>query len=181
MGCRLAALPERPFAHLGELRVLNLEFNKLKVLPASAFEGLAKLKVLWLTGNHYGGDEPEYERMRKAGNRLEALHKDVFAGLHNLQVLLLHHNRLTSLPEGIFRDMDRLKVLKLLDNRFKPRLANDDAVFAPLKAVYQLDLRQDSGDDLEDLWESTHTYLSDEFFEGPPSNPRLQRPPTREL
>merc|ERR1712032_525223 len=107
------------------------------------------------------------------GNRLEALDEDQFAGLGSLQVLLLHHNRIPELPPGVFKDQKKLKVLKLLDNPFVPKLTRGHKAFAdhikgPSPRLYQLDLDDDSGDDLEDYWEGTNTYLSDDFFEGHP-------------
>jgi len=186
----LGELPESGLGHLPNLRVLNLEFNRLQRLPAKVFQGLSKLKVLWLTGNHYNPEEQMYKRMKKAGNRLEdfdasrnplsligssetkceELHKDLFKGLDGLQVLLLHHNALRELPGGLFSGLRKLRVLKLLDNPFKPNLSTSHDAFAGLleedknnRALQQLDLKQDSGDSLEDHWEETRTYLSDDF------------------
>eukprot|EP00434_Breviolum_minutum_P015621 symbB.v1.2.013760.t2/scaffold982.1/size146904/2 len=88
---RLRQLPGALFP--SELRVLNLEFNELEDLPEDLFQGLGKLKVLWLTGNHYQPGEKGYKKMKAAGNRLEHLHPKQFEGLSSLQVLLLHHNR----------------------------------------------------------------------------------------
>ena len=153
------------------VEVLNLEFNKLRDLPADAFSNLTTLKVLWLTGNHYGPSEREYKKKAALGNELAALPDGIFDPLPNLQVLLVHHNKLTELPPGIFRKQEKLKVLKLLDNPFKPRLTKKHPAFKALlkkEVLYQLDLQRDSGDALEDFWEETRTYYSDEFWLGPP-------------
>lgn len=173
-GCSLGELPASdPLGRLTELRVLNLEFNKLTKLSKSAFHGLSKLKVLWLTGNHFQPDEEAYEQMKALGNNLEELHEDQFRGLENLQVLLAHHNKLgPTLPDGVFRDQKQLKVLKLLDNRFVGMDRNHKAfthlLVGPEPVLYQLDLKDDSGDDLEDYWEAHGSYTSDDFFLGPP-------------
>lgn len=169
-GSRLRMLPPKAFSHLSSLRVLNLEFNELEELPADAFHGLGKLKVLWLTGNHYSPNEREYKKMKVAGNRLHQLHPQQFEGLNSLQVLLLHHNRLETLPDSLFDGLAKLRVLKLLDNPFRPRLTRSHPAF--IKALQggvlqQLDLDEDSGDSLEDEWEETSTYLSDDFSDGP--------------
>lgn len=173
--CGLGELPAGDaLGRLKALRVLNLEFNRLRKLPRDVFHGLDKLKVLWLTGNHYNPDEREYKKMKALGNRLAELDSDQFRGLANLQVLLLHHNRFKALPPGLFDGLDRLKVLKLLDNRFKPEISRSHPAFSKLlhggasPVLYQLDIDDDSGDDLEDHWEQTHTYLSDEFDLKPP-------------
>lgn len=173
-GCSLGELPASdPLGRLTELRVLNLEFNKLVRLPKTALHGLGKLKVLWLTGNHFQKHEDAYEQMKALGNMLEELHEDQFQGLGNLQVLLAHHNKLgPTLPDGVFRDQKRLKVLKLLDNRFvgvdRSHKAFADLLAGPNPVLYQLDLKEDSGDDLEDFWEAHGEYTSDNFFLGPP-------------
>merc|ERR1712194_441369 len=117
--CGLGHLPEGDaLGRLSELRVLNLEFNKLTTLPKDVFHGLSKLKVLWLTGNHYGPQEKEHKKMKALGNNLEAVDREQFKGMAGLQVLLMHHNKLKSLPAGVFSTLKKLKVLKLLDNPF---------------------------------------------------------------
>lgn len=113
---RLGEIGSGWFEHLVELRVLNLEFNNLKSIPAYAFRGLSKLKVLWLTGNHYSRDEEEFDRMQRAGNTIKSIADEAFVGLVNLQVLLMHHNKIDALGNVIFQDLAKLKVLKLLDN-----------------------------------------------------------------
>lgn len=50
-----------------------------------------------------------------------------------------------------------------MDNKFKPRLTRRHRAFKKMTESVQLDLHEDSGDDLEDYWESTSTYLSDDL------------------
>lgn len=157
------------FQHLNEVRVLNLEFNNLKAIPGNAFQGLPKLKVLWLTGNHYSPDEKGYMQMKEAANALVDIDKDAFAGLSNLQVLLMHHNQIATLDESVFNGLGKLKVLKLVDNPVAGALKKTDHLFDPIREnCYQLDLKQDSGDDLEDYWEQNQKYFSDEWLPGKP-------------
>eukprot|EP00928_Gymnodinium_smaydae_P025966 TRINITY_DN20532_c0_g1_i1.p1 TRINITY_DN20532_c0_g1~~TRINITY_DN20532_c0_g1_i1.p1 ORF type:complete len:272 (+),score=49.65 TRINITY_DN20532_c0_g1_i1:169-984(+) len=173
---RLGTLFSDCFHHLSELRVLNLEFNNLRTIPAQAFSGLSKLKVLWLTGNHYNPDEPEFEKMQKAGNDIVSIDKTAFNDLLNLQVLLMHHNQIAVLDEQVFQNLSKLKVLKLLDNPVAKKLKKSSKLFDPIrKHCYQLDIKRDSGDDLEDYWEETGTYLGDDWFEGPPGKKRAPR------
>eukprot|EP00054_Salpingoeca_dolichothecata_P013906 m.77901 g.77901 ORF g.77901 m.77901 type:complete len:340 (+) comp20709_c0_seq2:47-1066(+) len=157
--CRLGTLPS--LGHLKELRFLNLEGNRLTQLDVNVFSGLSHLKILYLTGPHVEEDEPGYDAAVNAGNRIERLHEDLFEGLLSLQILLLHHNRLSSLPPSIFNGTPNLKVLKLLDNNFDPPLLPQDAVFQPLISMEQLDLEEDSGDDLEDEWLDQGLTLAD--------------------
>lgn len=181
--CRLGAgdlegsFPAVGLAHLPELRVLNLEFNNLRRLPDTAFYGLRKLKVLWLTGNHYQRGEREYKRMAKAANFIEELHPRQFVTLEGLQVLLLHHNALRDLPDDLFAQQAKLRVLKLLDNPFKNPLDRSHPAFRGTSSAHlqQLDLQTDSGDDLEDYWERTRTYLSDSFLPEEPAPRRRKR------
>jgi len=171
-GSRLKELPESGFGHLKELRVLNLEFNMLEVLPEKTFHGLSHLKVIWLTGNHYQKDEPEYKKMKAAGNNLKELHPGQFKTCIGLQILLMHHNKLVTLPATIFEDQKKLRVVKMLDNPFKPKILKTDDAFKELlssKVLHQLDINKDSGDSLEDEWEKAKSYLSDDFSPGAPA------------
>lgn len=155
-----------------------MEFNQLRSLPPDTFAGATSLRTLWLTGNHISPDESLYRRARRHQNKITSLPAGLFNGLSQLRVLLLHHNRITSLPLGLFEDTTKLSVLKLLDNDFEPKLKRKDPVFAPLLAesraprcprgepsdglCLQLDLRQDSGDDLEDIWDYYRVSLASE-------------------
>eukprot|EP00929_Paragymnodinium_shiwhaense_P072695 TRINITY_DN36904_c0_g2_i1.p1 TRINITY_DN36904_c0_g2~~TRINITY_DN36904_c0_g2_i1.p1 ORF type:complete len:284 (+),score=93.72 TRINITY_DN36904_c0_g2_i1:39-890(+) len=167
--CGLGETQPGWFQHLSELRVLNLEFNRLQEVPAKAFEGLGKLKVLWLTGNHYHPDEPEYKKKKALGNKIVKVHAEAFSGLGNLQVLLMHHNKIKTLDDKVFKNLGKLKVLKLLDNPISKTLSVKHQLFDSIrKYCYQLDLIDDSGDDLEDFWEESRSYFKDDWFEGPP-------------
>lgn len=172
--CRLGGLlPKNPFARLHELRFLNLEFNQLTSLPESVFQGSDNLRTLWLTGNHWRPEEEGYSHMAAQANKISVLPEDTFVHTPNLEVLLMHHNALQSLPASLFVPIkDSIKVLKLVDNAFEPRLGPDTAALQPLlnkKAAalrrcrsgmpsdgscLQLDIRRDSGDTLEDVWEA---------------------------
>ncbi|CAK9048244.1 unnamed protein product [Durusdinium trenchii] len=77
---------------------------------------------------------------------------------------------LEMLPKDVFEGLSKLRVLKLLDNPFTPPLSRRHPAFDKLlkdKVLQQLDLEEDSGDALEDQWEETATYLSDDFSMGP--------------
>jgi hypothetical protein len=189
-GCRLAAgaaragaLAADTFAAAGfrALRYLSLEGNNLSgggALPATVFGGLARLRVLQLTGPFDAAEgglcwppdaiAAENEVMCAAhvaaANRLTALPPGCLAGLGDLRILMLHHNRLEgSLPRELLAPTPHLRVLKLLDNGAPPFRAGD-AVFEPLVLPHcaageasrgdclQLDVAEDTGDDLEDIW-----------------------------
>merc|ERR1711865_419121 len=140
-------------------------------IPVSVFHPLQKLKILWLTGNHYQKDEKGWKGRERVKNKLAHLHEDQFKGLKQLQVLLMHHNVLEGLPPTLFRDQQKLKVLKIVDNKEEFDVSNQ--AFSPLLAsikrceegepskgeCLQLDLEADSGDKLEDIWEEAGSYL----------------------
>merc|ERR1740123_1224752 len=109
--------------------------------------------------------------MAKAANFIEELHPRQFVTLEGLQVLLLHHNALRDLPDDLFAQQAKLRVLKLLDNPFKNPLDRSHPAFRGTSSAHlqQLDLQTDSGDDLEDYWERTRTYLSDSFLPEEPA------------
>eukprot|EP00937_MAST-01D_sp_MAST-1D-sp2_P001287 g1287.t1 len=181
--CGLGAnggLPSATFGRFTQLRFLNLEFNRLEALPADAFHGTAALRTLWLTGNHWQPHEEGYKLRELLGNRLRTVHAVQFEGMAQLQVLLMHHNQLGALPAALFEGMQSLRVLKLLDN---PGLGDDGAVTAspalrPLVAegqvgrcprnqpsagqCLQLDVEEDSGDALEDVWDENGVGLAPE-------------------
>lgn len=176
----VGGLPPATFGRFTQLRFLNLEFNGLTSLPADAFHGLASLRTLWLTGNHYQRGEPGYAEKEQLGNNIAgALAAEQFAGLASLQCLLMHHNKLSGLPDALFGGTPMLRVLKLVDNAFAPPgLREVDAVFAPLLAraglplceggrpstgaCLQLDTDRDSGDALEDIWDGLGIGLADD-------------------
>ena len=166
--CSGEGLPEDAFANLSELAFLNLEYNSCRRLPRKLFHGLTTLRSLWLTGNHIEKDEEVYESAEPLSNKLAWLHADLFRDLRNLRVLLLHHNELATLPKGLFVGAPQLRVLKLADNRFPREMDASTPALASLVAgasllcdpgvpsdgtCLQLDLHEDSGDELEDVWE----------------------------
>jgi len=170
-------LPPTAFGRFTRLRALLLEFGQLRTLPPDAFSGARQIRTLWLTGNHIERGEPGYRRGWRHANQLTSVPPQLFRGLSQLRVLLMHHNRLTELPAGLFADTPRLTVLKLLDNDMA-RLSPRHPAVAPLLrpqllpkcarghpsdgSCLQLDLRIDSGDLLEDLWEAYGVALGSE-------------------
>jgi len=165
-GCGVATIPDGSFSHLKQIRVLNLEYNSLTELGPKTLDGLTNLKVLWLTGHHLRTDDtpPEqYKVMHPLQNRIQTIHQDAFSDNAKLAVLLMHHNKIKQLPVGLFDAPGRsLRVLKLLDNPIEPHPVPGKAALKPLEDVKQLDIEDDSGDELEDWMEETGHYLDDE-------------------
>lgn len=176
--CRLGKdLNFEALEHLTELRALNLEFNNLQKVPANAFKTMSKLKILWLTGNHYHDNDPDYGKLKAASNKIKKLDKDALVGLHNLQVLYLHHNKIKKLDKRVFRDLHKLKVLKLHENPISVELRPSKPIFDPIRETcYQIDIEKDSGEELEQWWIEKKMYLSDDWF---PGSPYKKKPPKK--
>merc|ERR1711934_1008740 len=97
-GCGLKEIPDGALSHLTKARVLNLEYNGLTKIGAGAFQGMSKLKVLWLTGHHLRPDDTppeEYNPVAPLKNQISSIDADAFSSNPNLTVLLMHHNKLS--------------------------------------------------------------------------------------
>jgi len=146
-GCGIKTIPDGALSHLGETRVLNMEYNALTHIGAGSFKRMNKLKVLWLTGHHLqrGEDAAAHDAVEPIKNQIATIDAGAFSDNPKLAVLLMHHNKLSTIPDGTFATPAKsLRVLKLLDN------------------AHQLDLKEDSGDVLEDWMEQTDHYLGDD-------------------
>ena len=172
-------LPAKAFSRVPELVFLNLEFNRLKELPEDVFHGLKKLRVLYLTGNHWQAHEEGYKRAEILGNRITQIPPDTFNQLRALRVLLLHHNRLKAhgpdkLDGGLFGfQRDTLLVLKIFDQAHyigasMPPLSTFEskrmcAKDAPSRGeCLQLETEGDRGDVLEDMMVDAGVLLAEE-------------------
>lgn len=83
-----------PLTLLRELKVLNLSFNHIQVIPNSFLKNLTHLQELYLSGN-----------------ALTALPTEDLPSLSNLKVLYLNGNKLQSLPQ----ELGKIKKLQVLD------------------------------------------------------------------
>ncbi|EKM54878.1 uncharacterized protein PHACADRAFT_259045 [Phanerochaete carnosa HHB-10118-sp] len=83
-----------PLTLLRELRVLNLSFNHIQVIPNAFLTNLQHLEELYLSGN-----------------MLTALPTEDLPSLSNLRVLYLNGNKLQSLPQ----ELGKIRELQVLD------------------------------------------------------------------
>nr|AIO11826.1 variable lymphocyte receptor type A [Petromyzon marinus] len=106
--------------------MLRLDFNKLKSLDATAFEGLGSVTYLGLESagieslsdgvfDHF----PNLQSLWLNSNMLQALPTGVFDRLINLDKLYLAGNQLKSLPSGVFDRLTKLKELWLSTNQLQ--------------------------------------------------------------
>lgn len=70
-------------------------------------------------------------------NRLKELDVNLFAALHNLELLYLYGNQLEVLPQGLFRANTKLTRIYLQDNNIK-KIESD---FHNILSLVKLDLR----------------------------------------
>ena len=121
-GNRLSFLPERVFAPLDSLQLLDLGGLGLQQVESDTFTGLSNLKILSLSQNQLrvlpedllrpmpalekfllgGYTEANIGFRRIYGNELSVLSQELLQHSPWLQVLDLSENKLTSLPSGIF-------------------------------------------------------------------------------
>lgn len=92
-------LIENTFANLTELRKLDLSYNTLSTINERAFNGLYKLKHLFLFQN-----------------KITIIHKNVFKDLTNLKILDLRFNSIEQLVPETFSSLTKLEELFLLEN-----------------------------------------------------------------
>ena len=93
------------FGYLPNLRKLDLNFCKIRRVPALAFSGLSGLQELNIQTFNF-----EWSAMK-----IE-LEQDAFTGLNDLRKLNFTHNNLRTLPKATFCGLNSLVVLNLSSN-----------------------------------------------------------------
>ena len=109
---------------MDNLFYLHLQKNKLAALPVGAFDRLARLRGLDLTGNALT-TLPEgvlvplksLTRLSLKNNQLAKIAKGAFDGLAGLRGLDLSANQLAALPLRLFDGLPRLTELGLGENK----------------------------------------------------------------
>ncbi|XP_033746496.1 G-protein coupled receptor GRL101-like [Pecten maximus] len=118
----ITELRSRNFFLLKNLYSLDLSYNGISRIIASAFEGLNNLRFLNLEGNV----------------QLRYVYEDSFSGLLKLPEVVIAHTSITSLPKGTFKGLDSIQSLRVTDNGLTK--VEDDA-FASLSSLAVLDMR----------------------------------------
>ena len=113
------------FHGLHNLRILNLEENKITYVPEKLFQGL-NLQVLILRHNFVHKLDPlvfqglaNLSELDLSDMYLRLLPFGLFSGLHNLHVLNINDNTLHELPNGIFSDLQNLTQLRIQNNQLQ--------------------------------------------------------------
>jgi Leucine-rich repeat (LRR) protein len=97
---RIGRLDATAFGNLDLLEVLTLEHNSILTLKKKVFEGIEALQVLDLSHNH-----------------IEQLQVEQFSNLENLRIVDLSYNHIRSLPRDVFQNT-KLERLDLSHNEF---------------------------------------------------------------
>ncbi|XP_067138512.1 protein toll-like [Centruroides vittatus] len=118
--CSISSLEEDVFSDLINLKIVNLNLNKIKHLPPNLLRNNKMLTELscW-------------------GNEISTLPIAIFHGLSELRLLNLRGNRLENLPENIFQNLSSLQNLDLSRNRLTFLHEN---TLLPLTSLTHLDL-----------------------------------------
>ncbi|KAF2366108.1 Leucine rich repeat 5 [Trinorchestia longiramus] len=100
----LFRIPEKAFLGIGRsLSELDLRYNELSRMPREAMQGLRKLKLLDLTGNH-----------------ITTLTAEDFEGFNRYLIrLVMASNSLVEIPDEAFRTLSSLRELDLQDNNIR--------------------------------------------------------------
>jgi Leucine-rich repeat (LRR) protein len=141
---QVSSLPESIFEQLGNLRVLDMEDNKLSSLPVSVFSALSRLQQLDISGNGLASLPAGVfdaltilDRLDLSGNLLSTLPANVFATLTALRNLELENNVLVSLDGLVFAQLGNLEELDMSGNQIAHLTGN---VFNGLARLQKLDL-----------------------------------------
>uniref|UniRef100_A0A8C4XI46 Toll-like receptor 22 n=1 Tax=Erpetoichthys calabaricus TaxID=27687 RepID=A0A8C4XI46_ERPCA len=149
------------FAHLRNLRYLNLVGNKITTIQSQDFDGLHRLEQLKL-GNNLILDIPEpfssslrnLKTLELFANKMSALRKGTFRNLHSLVSLKMADNQISQIEEGSFQGLSKLKSLFLGGNKITMKTLNTWNVFGGLSLLRELqmfdnELRCESDDDFQ--------------------------------
>ena len=89
------------FAGLLQLRVIRLEYNKLKTIAHFQFSNVPSIYSIYLD------------------HEIRYLSEEAFAGLSNLLDVYLTHNKLCVIPESMFRYTTSLRFFKVDNNELE--------------------------------------------------------------
>ncbi|XP_045211257.2 G-protein coupled receptor GRL101-like [Mercenaria mercenaria] len=123
--CEIKEMTKDIFQPIGNLRILDLSYNKIKKIPSAAFIGLRKLKMLILLGNRdISLFEPyslnglsSIRKIEITGSNIYKISSHTFAGL-NLDKLRLSDNNIHEMEDNVFSGMS-VKIIDMENNKIK--------------------------------------------------------------
>ncbi|CAG9854142.1 unnamed protein product [Phyllotreta striolata] len=167
----LQAVDESAFSHLGNLRNIYFEFNKIDRVSSKAFKGLRQVYEINLRNNEIKDLIPGFiedlevsyfslshnkieeipnnvfkgtlvvANLILSHNKIKNIHYDSFTGLEATEYLEIDHNELCYIPIGAFRNLKELKYLNLASNKLSKFSLG---TFSGLTALYSLILANNS-------------------------------------
>lgn len=133
----LTQITRNTFNGLGNLKELNISWNRLSSIQNDAFQMLHNLEELDLSANE-----------------INELNENTFNGLNNLKVLKLYSNRIDKIDENSFDCLDKLEKLHIGKQRLKELNAN---VFNKLCNLKELSLRENMLSSIDNLFNNLYS------------------------
>ena len=108
---------------LENLKCLNLNSNRIKVLKDFGFKSLTSLEELYLgyncietiSGNAFVGLK-SLKKLILTSNRIKYFHENTFCALKSLEILYLSSNRIERLNKNFFHGLTSISSIYLLNN-----------------------------------------------------------------
>ncbi|KAB0801576.1 hypothetical protein PPYR_03762 [Photinus pyralis] len=124
------------------LKVLDLSYNNILVVPDNGLSGLRSLEELHLQDNSIAtiGDRAfvglnSLQTLNLSSNSLVALPPEMFLSSRNLKRLYIENNSLSVLAPGLLEGLDQLEVLDLCFNELTTRWVNRDTFSGLVRLV----------------------------------------------
>jgi Leucine-rich repeat (LRR) protein len=129
-------LKNSSFAYLKELIYLDLQTNRIITIEKNSFEGLSKLKTLFLKNNYLDGSYADYfiedltnvETLDLSCNQYQYFGRDFFRNLKNMRKLKINNNLLKHIDSDIFQQNNELKSVCLNANKLKNITLNSSKI-----------------------------------------------------
>jgi hypothetical protein len=138
--CKIKYISNTSFEFSPNLKVLDLSFNEIGLIPSYAFSVLKVLEILLLEGNSkLMSIEPHafygilIRTLKIQGTKIKTLHANTFNGL-TLNNLDLRHNKIVTVKDGTFDSLETVNI----DIRFNPIKDFTKQMFTGLRGVKQL-------------------------------------------
>lgn len=160
--CSLKKLDESNFKHLGNLRTLNLLFNKIEFVPSDSFRDLESLEFLYLGFNRIQvlgaavfASLKNLKGLYLSDNEIQLLHSKFFNSLEKVETIELDNNEISSLDENLLKNLHSLKNFTLNDNKLVTVPSNLFGSNLNLAKVWL------NGNKIKSLGSETFNHLSD--------------------
>ena len=140
----IEVLKSGKFTHLRSLQLLDLRYNRITIIEASAFVGLVRVNTLLLEENPTLNvieplafiDLSKLLSLNISYGNVEILRANTFKGLTNLQSLEFKHNNLMSIESGAFSSLNSVTTLDLRGNEIRDFKQDTFAGLENLQSLY---------------------------------------------